>query len=136
MQIKYMLLIFCIFGAMASSGQTEKVLAPDAQSPSPGIYTYVEKMPVAGYNYHEYLGKNIRYPDNARENNIQGKVIIKFLVNEDGSISDCKVIRGVDSELDKEVLRVVKSFPPWKPGMQNGKPVKVWYTLPIFIDPQ
>ena len=62
---------------------------------------------------------------------IQGKVFIQFVIERDGSITDVKVVRGVDASLDKEAVRVVQSMPKWKPGKQRGKPVRVAYTLPI-----
>lgn len=65
------------------------------------------------------------------ENGIQGKVYIQFVIEKDGSITDVKVVRGVDASLDKEAVRVVKAMPKWKPGKQRGKPVRVSYTLPI-----
>lgn len=65
------------------------------------------------------------------ENGIQGKVYIQFVIERDGSITDVKVLRGVDASLDKEAVRVVKAMPKWKPGKQRGKPVRVSYTLPI-----
>jgi len=131
MQIKYTLLIFCVFCSIVGSGQTEKVLVPDAHAPSSNVYTYVEKMPRAGYNFQEYISKNIHYTDSAVEYRIQGSVFVKFVVNEDGSISDCIVKRGIGWGLDEEALRVVKSFPRWEPGTQNGKAVKVYFMLPI-----
>lgn len=78
-----------------------------------------------------YLGQNIKYPTIAAENGVYGKVTVNFVVNKDGSVSDAKVIRGVDPSLDKEALRVVYSMPKWKPGLQGGKPVRVSFTVPI-----
>ena len=65
------------------------------------------------------------------ESNIQGRVIVQFVVTKTGKIGDVKVVRGVDSALDAEAVRVVKTFPDFIPGRSNGKPVNVWYTLPI-----
>lgn len=79
----------------------------------------------------EYLRKNIKYPSICRENNIQGRVIIQFVVNRDGTIVDPEVVRSVDPHLDKEALRVVSGMPKWKPGLQRGKPVRVKFTLPV-----
>ena len=67
------------------------------------------------------------------ENGIQGKVFIQFVIERDGSITDVKVARGVDASLDKEAVRVVQSMPKWKPGMQDGKTVRVKYTVPIMF---
>jgi len=81
----------------------------------------------------EYLSANLHYPDSARYHNIEGRVVIKFVVNEDGSISDAVVIKGIDKYCDEEALRVVRNMPPWKPGYQNGKYVKVYFSLPIVF---
>ena len=78
-----------------------------------------------------YLGKNIKYPTISQENGVQGKVIVQFVVNKDGSIVDPVVVRSVDPYLDKEALRVIKTMPKWKPGKQRGKAVRVKYTVPV-----
>lgn len=99
--------------------------------PPPKIFTYVEQMPAFDGNLQEYLSKNLRYPEAARTNGVEGRVTVQFVVSEDGSISDVKVVRGVGSGLDEEAKRVVQSMPKWRPGKQNGNPVKVQYTLPV-----
>ena len=67
-----------------------------------------------------FLSRNIKYPTKAIESKIQGRVIVQFVVNKDGSISNAKIVRSVDPDLDKEALRVINSMPQWKPGMQKG----------------
>ena len=79
----------------------------------------------------EYLRKNIKYPSVCRENNIQGKVIVTFVVNKDGSIVDIEVVKSVNPLLDKEAIRVISQMPKWKPGAQRGKPVRVKYSVPV-----
>ncbi len=79
----------------------------------------------------EYLSKNIRYPEEAYKKNIQGRVIVTFVVEKDGSISDARVFRSIDPLLDAEALRVVNTMPNWTPGIQRGKAVRVKYTIPI-----
>lgn len=81
----------------------------------------------------QYLAKNIKYPTIAQENGTQGRVIVQFVVNKDGTIVDPKVVRSVDPYLDKEAIRVISSMPKWKPGMQRGKPVRVKYTVPVMF---
>lgn len=81
----------------------------------------------------KWLGDNLRYPVVAQENGIQGKVQVQFVVGKDGSISNVKVVRGVDPSLDKEAVRVVSSMPHWTPGRQNGTSVNVRYTLPVVF---
>jgi protein TonB len=100
------------------------------------VFQVVEQMPEfpGGMDkLMEYLSKNIKYPSIAQENNIQGRVIVEFVVNKDGSIVDPVVLRSVDPYLDKEAIRVVKSMPKWKPGEQRGKPVRVKFTLPVMF---
>ena len=79
----------------------------------------------------KYLQENITYPAIAKEYNIQGKVYVQFVVEKNGKVSNVKVVRGVDKNLDKEAVRVVKSFPDWKAGKQRGKAVRVYFTVPI-----
>ena len=100
------------------------------------IFDVVEKMPeFPGGNaaLMSYLAKNIKYPTIAQENGTQGRVIVQFVVNKDGSIVDAKVARSVDPYLDKEALRVINSMPKWNPGMQRNKPVRVKYTVPVMF---
>ena len=78
-----------------------------------------------------YLGSRLRYPAGARQNKIQGKVYIGFIVEKNGSLADFKVIRGIGGGCDEEAIRVLKSSPAWRPGMANGKPVRTSYVLPI-----
>ena len=79
----------------------------------------------------EYLRKNIRYPSICRENNIQGRVLVTFIVNKDGTIVEPEVVKSVHPQLDREALRVISSMPNWKPGSQRGKPVRVKFTVPV-----
>ena len=79
----------------------------------------------------KYLQKNIKYPAICQEQGIQGRVIVQFVVNSDGSIVDAQVIKPVNPHLDKEAVRVVNAMPKWKPGEQRGKKVRVRFTLPV-----
>lgn len=79
----------------------------------------------------KYLSGNIKYPTVSQEIGSQGRVIVQFVVDKDGTITDPVVVRGVDSYLDKEALRVISTMPKWKPGIQNGKKVRVKYTVPV-----
>ena len=78
-----------------------------------------------------FLGRNLRYPVVCQENGIQGKVIVQFVVNKEGSVEDVAVATGVDPYLDAEALRIVKMMPKWKPGKHEGKEVNVKCTIPI-----
>ena len=100
------------------------------------IFGVVEEMPSfpGGQGaLMQYLASNIKYPVVAQENGVQGRVIVSFVVERDGSISDVKVARSVDPSLDREAQRVVKSMPRWSPGKQNGSTVRVKYTVPVVF---
>ncbi len=100
------------------------------------IFEVVEQMPdfPGGMGaLMQFLSKNIKYPTIAQENGTQGRVIVQFVVNRDGSIVDPRVVKSVDPYLDKEALRVIGTMPKWKPGMQRGKPVRVKYTVPVMF---
>lgn len=96
------------------------------------IYNYVEQMPEAPYDVYGFLGENTIYPDGAKEDNVDGVVNVRFVVSKTGDISHIEVVgKYPHIELAKAALISVSKFPPWKPGTQNGKPVNVYYTLPV-----
>ena len=98
------------------------------------IFTVVEQMPMYPGGYGAlmgYLRDNIHYPTVAAENGVQGRVVVGFVVERDGSITDVKILRGVDPSLDREAMRVVKNMPKWTPGKQNGSAVRVKYQVPV-----
>jgi protein TonB len=96
------------------------------------VFMIVEQMPqFPDGDVAAYLSSHIKYPVVAQENGIQGRVICQFVVNQDGSIVDVVVVRGVDPSLDKEAVRVIQEMPKWTPGKQGGKPVRVKFTLPV-----
>jgi TonB family protein len=103
------------------SGETEPFVVVEQMPMFPGGDTALLK----------YLAENTKYPEVAKENNIQGRVIVRFCITEVGTVDRISVIKGVDPELDKEAVRVVSSLPAFKPGMQGGKEVPVWYMVPI-----
>lgn len=81
----------------------------------------------------KWLGNNIRYPEAAQLNDIQGRVIVKFVVEKDGSIGAADIVKGVDKDLDREAIRVVKKMPKWQPGKNNGVAVRSYFTLPVVF---
>lgn len=98
------------------------------------VFTVVEQMPSfpGGDEARvKYMVSNIKYPENARKNGIQGKVFVTFVVEKSGKITDIRVLKSVDEELDKESVRVISEMPKWKPGMDGGKPVRVQFNMPI-----
>ncbi len=98
------------------------------------IFEFVEQQasfPGGPAAMNQWLAQNIRYPAEAKANNIQGRVTVQFVVELNGSISNVVVVRSVDPRLDKEAVRVVKSMPKWTPGMQDDRPVRSKFTLPV-----
>jgi len=99
------------------------------------VFIIVEEMPSfrgeGQEGFRKYIFDNLRYPSIAQENGISGRVFVQFAVNSKGQVVDAKIVRGVDPALDAEALRVIKSSPPWAPGKQRGKPVKVQFTFPV-----
>jgi protein TonB len=109
---------------------TNPVVDPEPTKP----FLSVEQMPQypGGENaLIAYLSKNIKYPPAATENSIEGPVVLQFVVNADGSISDITVLRPLEGGCTEEAIRVVRNMPRWAPGQQNGKSVPVYFTLPV-----
>lgn len=99
------------------------------------IFIIVEDMPTFqgkdNSAFRDWIHQNMKYPQIAAENGIQGRVFVQFVVNANGKVSDVVVVRGVDPSLDNEAIRVIMSSPLWAPGKQRGKPVRVRFTFPI-----
>ena len=77
---------------------------------------------------------DVHYPEFAKENNITGQVLIGFVVNEDGVVSDCSVLKGIGGGCDEEVVKAIRKMPTWKPGKKDGKPIKMYFTLPFSFN--
>ncbi len=98
------------------------------------VFVIVEEMPEfpgGKDSLYKFLGANIVYPNKAKKDGIEGKVYVNFTIEKDGTINKVKVLRSVHPLLDEEAIRVVESFPKWKPGKQKGKTVRVSYNLPL-----
>ncbi len=98
------------------------------------FFMVVENMPEfpgGDLGLMKYIQRNVKYPPIAKEYNITGKVYVSFIVDKTGTVTNVKIVRGVDKNLDAEALRVVKSLPKYKPGKQRGKAVRVMFTIPI-----
>ena len=109
-------------------------LEPEPQYDENHVYTMVELMPdfPGGVQaLSDYLEKSIRYPEKAKDEEIQGRVTVTFVVNKDGSVSDAKIVRSIDPMLDKEALRIINAMPSWKPGKLKDRVVRVQYTVPV-----
>lgn len=100
------------------------------------VFNTAEQMPEFSGGQSQlmnFISKNLKYPEEAEANGIQGRVTVEFIVNKDGSISDAKVPRSLDLALDEEAIRIVQSMPNWKPGKQHGKPVRVKFSIPVMF---
>lgn len=125
--------------ATAGAGESDSnssAISPVAvdQNDNPLNFQVVERLPEFPggiVEFMKWLTKNLRYPVLARQQNIQGKVIVSFIINKDGSITAQKVVQSVSPELDREALRVLKIMPRWKPGEEHGKPCRTYFSIPI-----
>ena len=116
-----------------ASGTTAETAAP-APMPTDSVYEVAEVMPEfpgGTQALFEFISKNLEYPQNAIDGQIEGRVIVQFVVDKAGKVGNIQVVRSIDKLLDQAAIDVVRALPAWKPGMQNGKPVNVRYTLPI-----
>lgn len=115
------------------SGTTAETAAPTPM-PTDSVYEVAEVMPEfpgGTQALFEFISKNLEYPQNAIDSQIEGRVIVQFVVDKAGKVDNIQVVRSIDKMLDQAAIDVVRALPAWKPGMQNGKPVNVRYTLPI-----
>ena len=114
------------------SDEDEEIIIEEEEEEE--FFMVVENMPEfpgGDLGLMKYIQKNVRYPAIAKEYNITGKVYVSFIVDKTGSVTNVKIVRGVDKNLDAEALRVVKSLPKYTPGRQMGRPVRVMFTIPI-----
>lgn len=135
--------ISCSQGASEKQDAKEEVVAPvspeakEAPADSTAkeeVFMVAEQMPEFPGGMKEmlkFLQENVKYPENAMKNNVQGRVIVQFVIEKDGTPTEFKVLRSVDPDLDAEALRVMKAMPKWKPGMQKGQVVRVKFTVPV-----
>lgn len=115
---------------------TEEQAPEETEPQSKKVYNSVEQMPEfpgGAAGLMRYLQENIKYPPEAAKNDIEGRVIVQFIIDENGQVGEIKVVRPISEELDAEAVRVVKNLPKFEPGRQDGEAVSVWYTLPIVF---
>ena len=120
--------------AAVEIAEVTDVEQPDEVLEEQTVFIIVEDMPEfpgGEIALRKYIAENVRYPEMAKENDIQGTVYVRFVVDTDGSVNNVEILRGVDPLLDKEARRVVETLPKWKPGRQRGKAVKVSHSVPI-----
>ncbi len=127
--------LISMFVMLASNVSAKKSITNEESMPKQEmIYDVVEVMPSypgGTTKLMEFLNNNVMYPKIAQKKGIQGRVVVKFIVEKNGMVTNVETLRQVNPELDNEAIRVVKSMPKWTPGMHNGKAVRVKYCLPI-----
>ena len=131
-----LVIVFAPAGANAQNKKVKKARTHKDTTTDDKVYDVCEQMPTyegGDAALLKYLGENWKLPDEYKERGIQGLMVVGFIVEKDGSLTNVKVLRAVDIAIDAEVLRVVKGMPKWIPGRQNGKRVRVRYLLPIHI---
>lgn len=127
--MKNILLIAAACMACNATAQEKTIVSagPDQNK----IFTYVDQMPAFPGSLSDYISENLKYPETARQNNIQGRVIVRFVVRTTGQVDDVTVTRGIGGGCDEEAARVVRAMPKWKPGRQKGELVNVYFNLPF-----
>ena len=131
-----LVVVFAPAGANAQNKKVEKAQTHKDTTTDDKVYEVCEQMPTyegGDAALLKYITDSVKYPELAKKHGVQGRVVIGFIVEKDGSLTDVKVLRHVDIALDAEVLRVVKGMPKWIPGRHNGQRVRVRYLLPIHI---
>jgi protein TonB len=123
----FLLLFLLSYAGISFSKQDNKQISREA-------FTTAEQMPTfpGGKNaLTKYIKRHLQYPEKAMKNAVEGKVVLRFIVGADGTVSNIEVVQSLNAECDKEALSVIERMPKWDPGMQNGAFVSVYYTLPI-----
>ncbi|RLD59252.1 MAG: hypothetical protein DRJ05_06685 [Bacteroidetes bacterium] len=131
------LMLLIVFVVSCNTGAKDEGIEPSTtKNEEPGPNIIVEEMPVfkGGDKARiKYLVENIKYPEEARKNGVQGRVFVTFVVEEDGKLSDVKILKGIGGGCDEEAVRVIKDMPEWEPGKQKGKAVRVQFNMPIMF---
>ncbi len=135
-----LLLLIALSSCNRNNSTTENVTENASLSKTPTmaggdtIWTEVDQMPVfpgGDEALLKYIAENVKYPDAAKKDGTQGRVIVRFLISSRGNVTNCEIIKSVSKEIDAESLRVVQSLPDFEPGKVDGKVVAVWYMVPI-----
>ena len=125
------LLVLYLFCARAQTSDTSDHTKKDTS-----VFINVEQVPEFPGGLRKliaYFDKNLKYPKEARENNIQGRVLVRFVVERDGSLTGIKVAKSLSPETDAEAIRLMNASPKWKPGMAGGRAVRVNYSIPVYF---
>lgn len=125
--------IFLILSTHTAISQIQDKQTVQDSTEDNQVHFFVQEMPVFPGNLNTWIYNNIRYPEAAKEKKLEGKVYVRFIIEKDRSVSNVKIIRGVSPELDNEAKAVIASMPKWEPGKQEGSPVRVSYTVPVYF---
>ena len=120
--------------AAPDASDTATETAAPAPTPTDSVYEVAEVMPEFPGDTQalfKFISENLEYPQHAIDGQIKGRVVVQFVVDKAGKVDNIQVVRSIDKMLDQAAIDVVRALPAWKPGMQNGKPVNVRYTLPV-----
>lgn len=131
---KFLFIALLSFGFMANAMAQHFDEGEEVIEQSDKVFEVVDEMPSfpGGQSaLFDFMAKNIKYPEVAEDNGIQGRVLVTFIVKKDGSLSDVRVAKSVDPSLDKEAVRIIKSMPKWNPGIHRGRYVNVKFTVPV-----
>jgi TonB family protein len=129
-------LLLIVLISILTSNSYSQTAPPVQSSDNDKVFTVVENMPQFPGGEEalmQFLAKNIKYPQDARKNNITGRVYVTFVVDKDGKVKDIRILRGIGGGCDEEVLRVMHMMPDWKAGSQDGSNVSVQYNLPVHF---
>ncbi|MBP3776847.1 MAG: TonB family protein [Prevotella sp.] len=132
--MKRMILLAMMSAGLTLSVQAQKTVVSNEASAKEKVYDVVEQMPEYPGGMSElmkFIGDTMKYPEDAEKQQKEGLVIVRFVVEKDGSVNDVEVVKDAWPSLDAEAIRVVKALPKWTPGKQNGKVVRVKYTIPL-----
>lgn len=129
--MKYLLFLFFLANTPVVFAQSNLTVDSAALQPEDPPFTFVEQMPEYSGDPLAFVRQHIVYPESALHERVEGKVYVQFVVEADGTLTNAKVLRGLSADCDKEALRVISEMPRWKPGKQNGRPVRVYFNLPV-----
>jgi protein TonB len=128
--LKSFLLFLCLLIASFSGIAQKKAHTSVKSKPKPPVQV-MPQFPGGDSAMIKYIDDNLKYPDSARANNIEGRVFVTFTIDEDGKVADASLKNSIGGGCDEEALRVIKAMPTWKPGSQDGEGIRVDYTIPI-----
>jgi|GEM_PF-2512241 len=127
--MKYILLLICLLSASPLFSQQ-----PDGDQIMGGAYTVLRQRPKFNGNLFSYIKKHTHYPNAQKKYDTEGVTDVRFIVNEDGSISDIEIMRSLGMDFDNETIKLIKQMPKWKPGMKDGHPVRAWVNFGVLYE--